>query len=193
VTQRISWYLQLHMETRKPVNLCWILLLATVAAHASNPAGSDRLALSIRHAQSILETYLETTGVPAPQIAVGMDGEILWSEAYGVADRSSGKAASRETQFRIASISKILSGTLAAKLADEGLLHLDPPIGTYVDNIPKAWSDMTARMLAQHTSGIPHNADVQDALDPTFYPTTRAALSRFKDRPLLHAPGQDEH
>ena len=47
-------------------------------------------------------------------------------------------------------------------------------------------------MLVHHTSGIPHYADEQDALDTTYYATTRAAIARFEDRPLLHPPGREE-
>lgn len=146
----------------------------------------------VGHARAIVEAYLAATGVPALQVAVAVDGGIVWSEAFGLADRSSARWATPESRFRIASVSKLLTGTLTAKLAKAGVLDLDRPIGEYIADLPKAWHDITARMLAHHTSGIVHYADVEDALDSTYYPTTRAAISRFKDRPLVHAPGQEE-
>jgi CubicO group peptidase (beta-lactamase class C family) len=163
------------------------VVLGVAGCTTSSPYGE-----SVRHARTIVEEYMATTGVPALQIAVAVDGRIVWSEAFGVADRSSGRLAAPQSRFRIASVSKLLTGTLTAKLADAGVLDLDRPIGEYVADLPAAWHDITARMLAHHTSGIAHYADEQDGLDSTYYLTTRAALSRFKDRPLVHPPGQDE-
>lgn len=72
------------------------------------------------------------------------------------------------------------------------MLDLDRPIGEYVSELPAAWRAITARMLVHHTSGIAHYADERDGLDSTYFPTTRAALSQFETRPLVHAPGQQE-
>jgi serine beta-lactamase-like protein LACTB len=145
-----------------------------------------------RHAREILEAYIAATGVPALQIAVGAGGRIVWSEAFGTADLASDIPATTDSRFRIASISKLLTGTLAAKLADAGTLDLDRPIGEYVPDLPPEWHDITADMLLHHTSGIPHYSDAQDALDTTYYATTRDALKRFEDRPLVHPPGTEE-
>ena len=147
---------------------------------------------AVRHARTIVETYVETTGVPALQVAVAVDGRIVWSEAFGRADLSVGRPATAQSRFRIASVSKLLTGTLTAKLADDGVLDLDRPIGEYVPDLPAAWHEITARMLVHHTSGISHYTDRQDALDTTYYATTRAALAWFRDRPLVHRPGERE-
>lgn len=169
-----------------------VLLVTGVALGIFGCTTTSRYDESVGHARAIVEEYMATTGVPALQIAVAVDGRIVWSEAFGLADRSSGKRATPQSRFRIASVSKLFTGTLTSKLADAGVLDLDRPIGEYVADLPAAWHDITARMLAHHTSGIPHYADAQDALDATYYPTTRAALARFKDRPLVHRPGQGE-
>ncbi len=168
----------------------FVLLLGSAGcASLEHPHAWDE---AVRHSRHILHEYIEATGVPALQIAVGVDGEIVWSEAFGSAELSPERPATTDSRFRIASISKLLTGTLTAKLADEGVLDLDRPIGEYVPGLPDAWHDITARMLVHHTSGIPHYADAADALDTTPYTTTRDALKRFEDRPLLYPPGSAE-
>lgn len=179
-----------------------LALLATActpsgpSAPADPPAPQDppahRYEQAIDHARRIIRAYMAETSVPALQIAVGVDGAIVWEESFGTADLESGRPATNDSRFRIASVSKLLTGTLTARLAGKGVLDLDRPIGEYVSGIPEAWRPITARMLVHHTSGIPHYKDREDALDTTFYPTVRAAIGKFRDRPLAHPPGQGE-
>src|SRR5262245_50676336 len=154
-------------------------ILCSAACSSPDPGSS-----AIPHARKILQAYVTTTQVPALQIAVGIDDKVVWSEGFGTATLA--------TRFRIASVSKLLTGTLTAKLADHGELDLDRPIGEYVPGLPAAWHDITARMLAHHTSGLQHYDTVERALDTTFYPTTRDGLARFLDMPLKFPPGTDE-
>jgi CubicO group peptidase (beta-lactamase class C family) len=167
-------------------------LVATGFALSAPSEAIGQSSNAIRHARTIVEEFIHQTGVPALQIAIGMDGEIVWSQAFGDADLQARKAATVESRFRIASVSKLLTGTLAAKLALAGVLDLDRPIGEYVPDLPETWYDITANMLLHHTSGIPHYANAEDARDTTFYATTRDALEHFRERPLVHAPGKGE-
>ena len=144
----------------------------------------DPNASAIERARKILSSYVDTTQVPALQVAVGVDGEIVWSEGFGTATLA--------TRFRIASVSKLLTGTLTAKLADRGDLDLDRPIGEFVPDLPPTWHDITPRMLAHHTSGLQHYDSPERALDSTFYATTRDGLARFRDMPLAFPPGTGE-
>jgi CubicO group peptidase (beta-lactamase class C family) len=155
------------------------LTLCAAACSAPDPSLS-----AISHSRKIVNAYVSTTQVPALQIAVGIDDQIVWSEGFG--------GATPATRFRIASVSKLLTGTLTAKLADRGELSLDQPIGEWVLGLPPDWHDITARMLVHHTSGLQHYDTAERALDTTFYPTTRAGLARFLDMPLKFAPGTGE-
>ncbi len=168
---------------RAPLPL--LLLLAACSSRAPYAASTDR-------ARAIIESYVAVTGVPGLQVAVAVDGRIVWSEAFGVADREAGVVATPESRFRIASISKLMTGTLVAKLAEAGILDLDRPLGEFVPDLPSTWHGITARMLVHHTSGIAHYRDAEDGLDTTHYASTAAALARFRDRPLAHSPGAGE-
>ena len=59
-------------------------------------------------------------------------------------------AAVPETTFRIASITKPLSATLALRLVDDGLLALDEP----VTGLRLPWDGITLRQLLSHQAGL---------------------------------------
>jgi len=83
-----------------------------------------------------------------PGIAVGLlyDGETMFA-ADGVCELGGGQEVTPETAFRIASITKPFTATLALSLAQEGLLALDePPAGSRVE--------ATIRQLLSHQGGL---------------------------------------
>jgi len=83
-----------------------------------------------------------------PGIAVGLihDGETV-TAADGVCELGRGERVSPETAFRIASITKPFTATLALTLAQDGLLALDePPLGGRVE--------ATIRQLLSHQGGL---------------------------------------
>jgi CubicO group peptidase (beta-lactamase class C family) len=55
-----------------------------------------------------------------------------WSEGFGYTDRERQILACPHTQFRTASVSKLLTTLAAAQLAAQGRLDLDAPIQRYV-------------------------------------------------------------
>lgn len=71
------------------------------------------------------------------------------------------------TVVRIASISKPITCTLAARLFQDGKLELDKPIDYYLNDLPPfKWNNrdvtITARQLMSHTSGIRHYEKFND-------------------------------
>ena len=56
----------------------------------------------------------------------------------------------------LASISKPLAVTAAARLYEQGKLDLDTPITEYVKSWPEKHPPITVRQIASHTSGIRH-------------------------------------
>ena len=125
-------------------------------------------------------------------VALYVEGEPIWVEGFGQADVESALPVTPESMFRIASISKNLTGSAVMKLIAEGRLEPDQPIGEYVEGLPPAWRDITTRQLASHSSGIAHYSTPEDRLVCETYATTREAIARFADRPLAHGPGEGE-
>lgn len=141
-------------------------------------------------AQSVLEALVATNGVPGMGAAVWRDGRVAWTGCAGLRDIEAAAPVQRDTVFRLASVSKVIATTAAARLVDEGRLDLDAPVGDTLPWLPAAWAPVTVRQLAAHTSGAPHYAgnDLQ-VLGKVRYPTSRDAVGIFSGRALLSPPG----
>jgi CubicO group peptidase (beta-lactamase class C family) len=74
---------------------------------------------------------------------------------YGVADLSMQDQITEKTLFRIASISKIVTGLTAIKLAEMGKLDLYSPIGDYIYGLDIEVANLTLDSLLSHTAGLP--------------------------------------
>lgn len=58
-----------------------------------------------------------------------------------------------DLRLRVASVSKAVTGRVAATLAAQGTLDLDQPVAALLD-LPEAWRDITLRDLLGHVSGL---------------------------------------
>lgn len=94
-------------------------------------------------------------------VVIMKDGEIVYEQYYGIKNKNSRKAVDENTYFRVASVTKMISGIGAMQLVEQGQLDLDAPIGKaigyevynpYYSDIP-----VTLRMLMTHTSSIREN------------------------------------
>jgi CubicO group peptidase (beta-lactamase class C family) len=139
-------------------------------------------------ADRILAELQAVSGVPGLSAAVAQDGALLWSGGAGHRDVECGLPVTPETTFRIASVSKLLTVTVAAVLAEEGRLSLDAP--TELDGLRSDWRAITPRQLAAHISGIPHYQPIDQGLGNVRYGGMREAIDIFRARDLLFAPGE---
>ena len=120
----------------------------------------------------VVTALMTKWGVPGGAVALVKDGKLVMAEGYGLADKDGGVAATADSLFRIASLSKPITAAAALKLVEAGLLGLDdkafailgdlePPPGAAVD--PRL-QDITVRDLLQHSGGWDRNA----SFDPMF-------------------------
>src|SRR5437764_946272 len=92
--------------------------------------------------------------VPGVQVAVAVEGRLVWSEAFGYADIERRVPVVATTMFRIGSVSKPLTADAVALLVQEGKLDFDAPVQRYVPTFPSKPWPITPRELAGHISGI---------------------------------------
>ncbi len=78
----------------------------------------------------------------------------MTTAAYGDAN-ADGEPITRESPFRVGSISKPFVATMILQLVDEGKVDLDEPLGTYLPDTPVG-ADVTIRELLSHQSGLPN-------------------------------------
>ncbi len=99
-------------------------------------------------------------GIPGVNIALVRDGQIVYTAAYGDADKRAGRKMSVDMPMRVQSISKSVTAWAVLKLAEEGKLNLDDPIEKYLNGWKLPASDypldrVTIRQLLSHTAGLP--------------------------------------
>jgi len=110
--------------------------------------------------RSTITERLDFFEVPAVSIAVINDGEIEWAKAYGMADVAEGRAATPNTLFQAASISKPVAATAALTLVEEGKLTLDQDVNELLSSwqIPgnrhTASEHVSLRRLVTHSGGM---------------------------------------
>jgi len=170
-----------------------LLIPATLAAQAgpcvSQRAGSVPAAYAATVTRErTLVCELLAPRIPGVQVAVAIDGKLVWSEGFGYADAERKRPVTRETQFRIGSVSKPLTAAAVALLYEQGKLDLDAPVQRYVPSFPDKGYPITTRQLAGHLAGIRHYKDREFLLNRRFA-TVLEGLTIFQDDSLLFPPG----
>lgn len=97
----------------------------------------------------------------SPSFAVGLvrGAEVEWAEAIGWADRGAKTAATPDTRYAVASVSKSLTATGAMALVGRGRLRLDTSADAVLASGRRrgTWSgSVSLSQLLDHTSGVPH-------------------------------------
>ena len=126
--------------------------------------------------------------IPGLQVAVAVDGKLVWSAAFGYADIAHQTRVTRTTMFRIGSVSKPLTSIAVAQLVLGGKLDLDAPVQRYVPSFPQKPWPATTRELAGHLAGIRHYQG-DEFLRNTPYRSVTAGLAIFENDSLLFEPG----
>jgi serine beta-lactamase-like protein LACTB, mitochondrial len=168
----------------RPVHLAlssW--LLATPLSGQAAPASA-----AIVEARRMVSDTMRSLGAPGAAICVRRDGRIVWSQAFGFADLEQRVPVTRETRFRIASVSKALTSTALGVLLERGKLDLDAPVQRYVPSFPAKPYPITVRQVAGHLAGIRHYREGEFE-SQRHYASLRDGLRIFAADSLLFRPG----
>jgi len=143
---------------------------------------------AVTQARDLLIDRMEEQSIPGLSVAVGMHGEVLWSEGFGWADLENRVPVWPETKFRVASISKALTAAAVGKLMEEGRLDLDAPVQEYLPSFPEKRWPVTTRLLGGHLAGMRHYRGLEFQ-SMEHYGDVVEALEIFSADTLLHEPG----
>ena len=167
-----------------------LVVAPSVYAQSAAPAtahASESYATARDQARAIAKEWL-ARGIPGFNVAVAIDGQIVYSEGFGYADLEERVPATQITKFRIGSVSKPLTSAALMKLVEQGKIELDAPIQKYVPSFPDKGAVITVRMLAGHLGGIRHYKE-GEVDSQKHYDNVVDGLERFKDDPLVVPPG----
>ncbi|WP_086765427.1 serine hydrolase [Nostoc sp. 106C] len=155
---------------------------------------------------SIIETYRKANNLPGISVAIIQNGQMIYRRGFGFADVNDNKVAHGETIYNAASVSKVIGGTLAAKLENERRLRngatfnldLTRPTSTYLTNITNAngsgtvslpsFHKHTVEQLLSHLSCVAHypgNTTPGISNQTTHYTTAIAAVQKIWNTGLV--------
>ncbi|MEM7558738.1 MAG: serine hydrolase domain-containing protein, partial [Planctomycetota bacterium] len=134
---------------------------------------------------------------PSLAAIVVRDGEVVYRGAFGVEDKVSNRPATTDTQYNVASVTKVFTASLAVILHEQGVVDLDQPAVTYlppnirISTTPLRGATITLRQLASHTSGLPRRVPGQVQSAEGRYALEPARLYALLEKvELLSDPGE---
>jgi CubicO group peptidase (beta-lactamase class C family) len=138
--------------------------------------------------EAAVTAYMTEQGIPGMSVGLVLDGRVVWTRGFGLADVENELAASELTMYRYASVSKPITAVAVMQLSERGQLDIDAPIQKYVPSFPtKAWR-LTARQLLGHIGGIRAYAGDEFA-NMRHYSSLQEGLEIFRREPLVFRPG----
>lgn len=174
------------------VGLISVLLLSPSVVRAEQPttplrtpASGQAACLSDAFKNRIekgLAGYADVTGIPGISIGIVASDSLVHTASVGYANKADHRVASPDTLYNIASVTKVLTATLALSLAEDGIVQLDEPVSNYLPadvRVPMdaAGGRITIRHLLSHTAGLPkdppnrRNVDTKGGIDPGIWDT----------------------
>ena len=155
------------------------ILAATALSLVACTSGVSELPQDPRQVEidAMAEIWLAEADVPSVAIAWIEQGEIAWTAVYG--ERAPDTAATSDTLYNIASMTKPVTAETVLRLASDGRLSLD-------DRMADWWTDpdiaddprrlaLTPQIALRHQTGFPNWRD--DRLTFNFEPGTDTAYS----------------
>jgi D-alanyl-D-alanine carboxypeptidase len=127
---------------RVALALALLPLLATPAVAADPIAADPKVQAALQGLEQSLGGEVAKRGFPGMAVAVVHDQAPLWLHSYGQADVAAGVPVTENTQFRVASITKLFTAVAIMQLRDAGLLNLDDPVQLHLTTF--------------HLAGVPH-------------------------------------
>jgi CubicO group peptidase (beta-lactamase class C family) len=133
-------------------------------------------------------------------VLVSQNGDTLFAEGFGFADRPNQVKNTMDTKFQTASGGKCFVAVGILQLIEAGRLSLETPIGDVLDfDLHQVDPTVTIRQLLNHTSGIPDYFDESIMTEYADlwvnFPNYRVRQSRdllplFIEKPMLYPAGE---
>ena len=132
------------------------------------------------------------SGAASLAVAVARDGEIVFEDGFGWADRVGRVPASAHVPYSLASITKPVLATALLRCVEDGSVDLDAPIASYLGGPSIARvsssSSVTVRQVANHTCGLPLHYQFFYVDEPFTVPSRSETMRRYAH--AITTPGE---
>ncbi|MEM7013651.1 MAG: serine hydrolase domain-containing protein, partial [Verrucomicrobiota bacterium] len=138
-----------------------------------------------------LLTHYEKENAPGVAVLVAKDGEIVLENGYGLANLESGEKITKDTVFRIGSITKQFAAVATLLLADDEKLSVDDKLSKFYPDWPRG-DEIALHHLMTHTSGMTSFTSLPN-FEPYEPTTPDEVIATFRDKDHMFDPGKDWH
>lgn len=168
-----------------------LTLLVSSATLAEEPVDYQPLKDSFA---KVVDAELAEGIAPGFSVAWIVDGKVVHSAGYGLADWQAKKPATAETIYRAGSISKLFNAIAVMQQVEQDKLDLDAPIQKALPDfsIVNPFTDttpLTLRQMLSHRSGMIREAPVGGYLDPS-QPSIKETLASVSGAVLVNPPNK---
>lgn len=162
--------------------------LSDTEVFKKNPSEVTSFEEAKAEAEKILYYLIQEEIIPGASVTVTKKGKIIWQGGYGYADISKKTPVDpQKTIFRVASMSKAITGVLLARLQEQKKFDWNLSLYEYVPNFPPKPFDFTIKQLAGHLAGIRSYKANEYTLNKKY--SIEEGIDLFKDDILQSAPG----
>lgn len=139
---------------------------------------------------AVAEQALDRLLLAGMSVAVMRGDRLELAKGYGFADLQKRIRARANTIYRTGSVGKQFTAATILRLAEEGKLSLEDPVGKHLPNLPRRLHRITVRQLLSHTAGLREiNADARFARSQGVGMTFEEVLRLAARQPLEFEPG----
>jgi CubicO group peptidase (beta-lactamase class C family) len=150
---------------------------------------SRKWADAAERGRQVMRAALTEQNLPGLSVAVGVGGDIVWTEGFGWADLENHVPVAPDTRFRIGTASVPLTSAAVGLLLEKDRLKLDEEIQAYVPEFPGKQWPVTLRQLMGHMAGARTDGGDEGPLFSRRCERPVEALQHFAERSLLFEPG----
>jgi CubicO group peptidase (beta-lactamase class C family) len=176
--------------------VAFVLLIAFPSGAADLPTvQSEKVGMSSERLSRITEharRYVEEGKLAGAVTLIARHGKIVYYQAVGKQNLETGAPMTRDTLFRIYSMTKPITAVAAMILYEEGKFQLTDPISKFVPELKDltvlkdgeekpTQSEMNMQQLLSHTAGFSYGFSASDPVD-----------KRYQDDKLLSSKDLDE-
>ena len=161
--------MKLQTYTKRTILLA-VLAVALVCVHGSRcqqtqPSESPDLHKAIEQVDALAAAEIAKDNIGSITIGIISGGSLVWTKSYGYADMGKKIPATKDTVYRIGSITKQFTALMLLQLAEQGKVRLSDPVEKYFPEVNKLQGrfpnapPITLVQLATHTSGLDREPD----------------------------------
>jgi len=211
----------MRVKAMLPAALFCLMVAVTVEAQSLPSAKPEQVGLSSERLQRITDTFkadVDKRAIPGAVVLIARHGKIAYFETVGVRDPATKMPMTKDSIFRIYSMSKPITSVAAMMLWEEGRFNLSEPVSKYIPQLGglkvgvekpdpsggkatlelvPAKRDMTIQDLFRHTSGLTYGFFGPGQVKKMYaeakvwndYPSNAELVDRLGKLPLAYQPG----